>query len=108
MPSRPFSGPGAGVPTPLPAPPAGAALLPDDRRRAERHHPARVIRCRVLPAGPASEHGAALVNVSALGAGLLLRWWFAPRPAVTLRFRRRAYRAPFPAVARLAHCADAR
>jgi hypothetical protein len=75
-------------------------------RRPRQHDLARVIRCRVLPAVGQSL-GGTLVKLSAQGAELLLRWWLGPGSAVTLRFSRGIYLAPFTVPCRVTSCTEA-
>src|SRR4051794_36530093 len=76
-------------------------------RRPKQHDLARVIRCRVLPAAGGPSLGGPLVKLSAQGADLLLRWWLGPGSAVTLRFSRGIFLAPFTVPARVTACAEA-
>ena len=82
-----------------------AALRED--RRPRQHDLARVIRCRVLAAGGGQSLGGTLVKLSAQGAQLLLRWWLGPSSAVTLRFSRGIFLAPFTVPGRVTSCEEA-
>lgn len=75
--------------------------------RAKQHDLARVLRCRVLAAAGGPSLGGTLVKLSAQGAELLLRWWLGPGSAVSLRFSRGIFLAPFTVPARVASCAEA-
>ncbi len=80
---------------------------PREDRRPRQHDLARVIRCRVLPGAGGPSLGGTLMKLSAQGAELLLRWWLGPGSAVTLRFSRGIYLAPFTVPARVSSCAEA-
>ena len=67
----------------------------------------RVIRCRLTPAQGGPSLGATVLDLSARGADLLLRWWLGPGSAVSLRFSRGIFLAPFTVAARVTSCAEA-
>jgi PilZ domain-containing protein len=84
-----------------------AALREERRPSPKQHDLARVLRCRVLPAAGGPSLGGTLVKLSAQGAELLLRWWLGPGSAVSLRFSRGIFLAPFTVPARVTSCAEA-
>jgi hypothetical protein len=78
-----------------------------ESHRPKQYDLSRVIRCRVIPAAGGPSLGATVLKLSAQGADLLLRWWLGPGSAVTLRFSRGIFLAPFAVPARVSSCAEA-
>jgi hypothetical protein len=76
-------------------------------RRPRQYDLTRVIRCRIISACGGPSLGATVLKLSEQSAGLLLRWWLGPGSAVTLRFSRGIYLAPFTVAARVTSCAEA-
>jgi hypothetical protein len=80
---------------------------PREDRRPKQYDLNRVIRCRIIPAHGGPSLGATVLKLSAQGADLLLRWWLGPGSAVTLRFSRGIFLAPFAVPARVTSSAEA-
>ena len=76
---------------------------PPERRRGERHDPPRVFRCRVSARGGALGPSAAILDLSAQGAGLLIGRPLEAGATVNLRFTRAGI-APLAVQARVAYC----
>jgi hypothetical protein len=83
-----------------------AAVRREDRR-PRQHDLTRVIRCRIIRASAGPSLGATVLKLSERSAALLLRWWLSPGSAVTLRFSRGIFLAPFTVPARVTACAEA-
>ena len=78
---------------------------PPERRRAGRRDPSRVFRCRVTARGDALGPSAAILDLSAQGAGLLIGRPLPEGATVHLLFTR-AGTAPLAVRARVAYCTD--
>jgi hypothetical protein len=78
-----------------------------EERRPKQFDLTRVIRCRIISPTGGPSVGATLLKLSAQGTELLLRWWLGPGSAVTLRFSRGIFLAPFAVPARVTSCAEA-
>jgi hypothetical protein len=75
-------------------------------RRPKQFDLNRVIRCRVLPEHGGPSLGATVLKLSAQGAELFLRWSLGPGSAVTVRFSRGIYLAPFAVPGLVTSCVE--
>ena len=92
-------------PAPAPRPEKRSNPPPPERRRAERHDLPRVFRCKVTARGGALGPSAAILDLSAQGAGLLIGRPLPEGATVHLLFTR-AGTPPLAVRARVAYCTD--
>lgn len=87
--------------------PTLASTRQPERRRVERSDPSRVLRCRIVPAEAGPAPGAALLDISPHGAGLLISRRLTHNSKVILQLTRDRGPRPIVLSARVVYCADA-